>query len=80
MMKKNPLAMISCILITIGALNWGLVGLGGLINTNLNLVNLLVGTWPMVEWIVYLLVGVSAIVHSIFCFKGCCGSGKCSCK
>ena len=80
MMKKNPLAIISCLLITIGALNWGLVGLGGFINTNLNLVNLLVGTWPMVEWIVYLLVGVAAVVHAIFCFKGCCGSGKCECK
>jgi uncharacterized membrane protein YuzA (DUF378 family) len=70
MMSKNPLATISCILLTIGGLNWGLEGLGGFIGQNLNLVNLLVGQWPMVEWIVYLLVGVSAIVHAVYCMKG----------
>jgi hypothetical protein len=30
-------------------------------NTNLNVVNLIVGTWPMLEAIVYILVGVGAI-------------------
>jgi len=70
-MNKNPLAIISSILVTIGALNWGLVGLGGFLKINLNLVNLLVGTWPTVEWIVYLLVGVAAISHAIICYKGC---------
>ena len=63
--------MVSCILLTVGGLNWGLVGLGMLIKQNLNLVNLLFGTWPTVEAIVYLLVGVSAIVHAVFCMKGC---------
>jgi uncharacterized protein len=73
---KNPVGLISCILLVIGGLNWGLVGLGGFIgsNTNLNVVNLLLGQWPQVEWIVYLLVGISAIVHVVLCMKGC----KCS--
>lgn len=68
---KNPLYLITGILALVGALNWGLVGLGNFLNTNLNLVNLLLGTWPQVEWVVYLLVGVSAIVYAIPFFKGC---------
>jgi len=54
--------MIAIVLTVVGALNWGLVGLGGFIGSNLNLVNLLFGTWPTVEWIVYLLVGVSGLL------------------
>lgn len=49
-------------LVIIGALNWGLVGLGALINgSDWNLVDMLVGQWPVVESVVYLLVGVSAV-------------------
>lgn len=61
-MKKNPLFIISMLLTFIGALNWGLVGVGSFMKTNLNLVNLLLGSMPTVEYIVYLLVGVSSIV------------------
>jgi uncharacterized membrane protein YuzA (DUF378 family) len=49
-------------LMWIGAINWGLVGLGGFFGGNWNLVNLLLGKWPQVEWIVYILVGVSAVL------------------
>jgi uncharacterized membrane protein YuzA (DUF378 family) len=49
------------ILVVIGGLNWGLVAIGSYIGSNLNLVNLLVGSWPQVEALVYLLVGLSAI-------------------
>ena len=52
----------------IGGVNWGLVGLGDFMSTNLNLVNLLVGAWPTVEAIVYLLVGISAI-YMVFGYK-----------
>ena len=45
-------------LVIIGALNWGLIGLGG---SSWNLVNLILGQWPMVENLVYILVGLSAI-------------------
>lgn len=45
----------------IGALNWGLVGVGGFMGSNWNVVNLLLGSWPTVEWIVYVLVGLSAV-------------------
>ncbi|OGD68504.1 hypothetical protein A3I18_00365 [Candidatus Campbellbacteria bacterium RIFCSPLOWO2_02_FULL_35_11] len=53
----------------IGGINWGLVGLGNFMGTNLNLVYMLLGTWPMIESIVYLLVGVSAISLIFVCRK-----------
>lgn len=53
---------ISFILLVIGGLNWGLVALGSWMGSNWNVVNLLVGSWPVVENIVYLLVGLSALV------------------
>jgi hypothetical protein len=40
----------------VGALNWGLMGL-----FDFNMVNIIVGSWPMVEKLVYILVGVSAV-------------------
>lgn len=52
-------------LVIIGALNWGLVGLGSLFETNLNLVNLLFGFSQTLEAIVYLIVGLAAL-YAIF--------------
>ena len=51
----KALHMIAFILLVVGGLNWGLTALGW------NLVNMLLGAWPMVEKIVYILVGLSAI-------------------
>lgn len=56
---------VAFILVIIGALNWGLTALG------FNVVNLLLGTWPMVEKIVYILVGLSAI-YEIVSHRGMC--------
>ena len=53
---------IAFILVVIGGLNWGLVALGSWMGSNWNVVNLLVGSWPTVENIVYLLVGLSALM------------------
>jgi uncharacterized membrane protein YuzA (DUF378 family) len=57
----------SSVLMGIGGLNWGLVGLGMLIGTNLNVVNLLLGRWPVVEAIVYLVVAVATVVALMGC-------------
>lgn len=57
----HMLKKIAFILLVIGGLNWGLVGLGGFMGSNWNLVNLIFGAWPAVEWIVYILVGLSAL-------------------
>lgn len=50
------LHMLTFTLLIVGGLNWGLVGLFGL-----NLVNSVIGSWPMVEKLVYILVGVSTV-------------------
>jgi len=56
-----PLHKAAAVLVMIGALNWGLVGLGDFFGGNWNVVNLLLGSWPQIEWIVYVLVGLSAL-------------------
>lgn len=53
-------------LVIIGALNWGLVGL-----FNFNLVNLILGSVPAVERLVYVVVGVSAVVVAVTHPKDC---------
>jgi uncharacterized membrane protein YuzA (DUF378 family) len=52
---------IAWVLVMVGAINWGLVGIGMFMKANWNLVNMLLGSWPQVEWAVYILVGVSAV-------------------
>ncbi len=53
--------MVAWVLVMVGALNWGLVGLGAFMGSNWNVVNMLLGSWPSVEWLVYVLVGASAV-------------------
>lgn len=55
-MKK--LHMVTCLLVWVGALNWGLVGL-----FNFNLVSMLVGSIPSIEKLIYVLIGASAVVE-----------------
>lgn len=79
MCKKNPLGMIACLLVTIGALNWGLMGLGQLISQeNWNVVTMLLGKWPQFESVVYVLVGLAGLYKVVMCGK-CC-SGNCEAK
>ena len=44
------------VLVIVGAINWGLVGL-----FDFNLVNTLLGQWEIVERVVYVLGGLSAV-------------------
>lgn len=48
--------LVATLLVVVGAVNWGLVGLLGM-----NVVSELVGAWPMVERVVYILVGASGL-------------------
>lgn len=57
----KALHMIAWWLLIIGGLNWGLVGIGGFAGSNWNVINLIIGSAPSVEWIIYILVGLSAI-------------------
>lgn len=76
MKKGSALHMLAQVLMVIGGLNWGLVGLGSLLETNLNVVNLLLGRWALVENIVYLVVGVAAVVGLLGLFMYCKPSEK----
>ncbi|MBI3577315.1 DUF378 domain-containing protein [Candidatus Gottesmanbacteria bacterium] len=66
MKSESLLHMIAFGLLWVGGLNWGLWAL-----FNLNLVNALVGSWPMVEKVVYILVGAAAVytlvTHKDYC-------------
>jgi uncharacterized membrane protein YuzA (DUF378 family) len=64
---------IAFVLVIIGGLNWGLVAVGSYMSMNLNVVNLLLGSWSALENLVYLLVGISAAIV-FFSKKGCCTS------
>lgn len=57
MVKGCLLHKIAWVLLVVGALNWGLVGVA-----NLNLVNLIFGGAPMLERIVYVFVGLAAVI------------------
>lgn len=59
------------VLVVIGGLNWGLIALGAYMGSNWNVVNLVLGSWPAVETIVYLLVGVSALILAFSHKKDC---------
>lgn len=49
-------------LLIVGALNWGLVGLGMLLGgEGWNVVNMIFGGWPMLEGLVYVLVGAAGV-------------------
>lgn len=53
---------IAFILVIIGGLNWGLSGLGDFLGQDLNVVHLILSFYPQLESLVYVLVGVSAII------------------
>lgn len=70
-MDQKTAHMVTFLLMAVGALNWGLVGL-----FDFNLVNYLFGSWPVVEQVLYVLVGLSAVyevvIHKSYC-KYCGG-------
>ena len=65
---------LACALMIIGALNWGLVGLGWLLGggANWNVVNLVLGQWMWLEAVVYILVGLAGL-YKLFMYPKCCG-------
>lgn len=63
--------VLTFVLVVVGAVNWGLVGLGGFLNADLNVVSMLLGSWPQVEWAVYVLVGLSGLTLLVTHKKAC---------
>jgi uncharacterized membrane protein YuzA (DUF378 family) len=79
--KKSCICkIIAKILVIVGGLNWGLVGLGMLLGKAdaWNLVKMIFGSMPTVEAIVYLLVGIAAIMLIVGCKCKKCPGGVCS--
>lgn len=80
MMKKMcPVHMVAYVLVLIGALNWGLVGF-----FNFNLVNAILGGMPMIERVIYAVVGLAAVAMLFVCkcrkCNMCCGGDKDGCS
>ncbi len=63
--------MVGFILVVVGALNWGLIGLGGFMMADWNVVNMILGSWPQLEWLVYILVGISGVMLLVSHKKDC---------
>ena len=56
MAEKNIVDWIALVLLVVGGLNWGLVGI-----FDLDLVELIFGSIPVLQNIVYILVGAAAL-------------------
>ena len=69
--------VISFILVVIGGLNWGLVGLGEWAGGNWNVISLILGSVSWLEALVYVLVGLGALVLLFTHKKDCkvCNAG-----
>ena len=76
--KHCGVAMLAWWLMVVGALNWGLVGLGWLFGgSDWNVVHMILKSLPMwVEAVVYLLVGLSAVLKLVGCRCKTCSSGE----
>jgi uncharacterized membrane protein YuzA (DUF378 family) len=72
-------SLIGKILLIVGGVNWGLVGVGTLLSSNWNVVELLLGSWPKVEAIVYILVGIAAVMSIFGCKCKKCAEACASC-
>ena len=54
-------------LMIVGGLNWGLVGVGMLMSKDLNVLHMLLGSLSVVEAVVYVLVGLAAVMKLFGC-------------
>ena len=62
---------IALLIVVVGAINWGLVGA-----VNFNLVNYLFSSVPVIERIIYVVVGLAGIYSLYPCFGGWCVADK----
>lgn len=71
--SMKMLHMVAFTLLIVGGLNWGLWAL-----FNFNLVNTVLGAWPTIEKVVYILVGTSAVYIAATHVSDCkvCASKK----
>lgn len=63
-MEKNWLDWTALVLVIVGAVNWGLVGIG-----NWDLVDLIFGSIPYLAQLIYILVGAAGLYLIYFTVK-----------
>ncbi len=71
MKPTKEVHMVTYILVIVGALNWGLMGL-----FDFNLVNMILGSIPVLEKLVYIAVGASAVYEFAIHMQTCKLCGK----
>jgi len=72
-------SVIMKVLVIVGGINWGLVGAGMLSGSsvNMNLVNVLFGSIPSLEAVIYLFVGLAAFASIWGCKCKKCKNNTC---
>jgi uncharacterized protein len=68
--------MIAKILVIIGGINWGLIGIGMFFNVNWDVVQIIFSFSWVLEAIIYILVGIAAVMLIFGCKCGKC-NGAC---
>ena len=70
-MEQTMIEKIATVLAIIGAINWGLVGIASFseVSYDYDLVNLVLGSIPILAAIVYVLIGISGIWMLVKLFK-----------
>lgn len=68
--RTNVIDWLAIVLVTIGALNWGLIGAANFLTSgaNWNLVNLIFGSIEVLEFGIYLLVGLAGLYMIYFAY------------
>jgi len=67
--RASAFDWLSLALVVIGAINWGLVGVGAFLGSNWNVVNLIFGGVPALESLIYVLVGLAGLYELYFGYQ-----------
>lgn len=73
-------SLVGKVLLIVGGLNWGLIGLGMLVGGEMyswNVVSILLGSLPWLEALVYILVGLAAVLAIFGCRCSKCKACVC---
>ncbi|OGI68333.1 hypothetical protein A2732_01200 [Candidatus Nomurabacteria bacterium RIFCSPHIGHO2_01_FULL_40_10] len=72
-------SLVAKVLVIVGAINWGLVGVGMLMGSDLNVVGMLLGSMPTLLAVVYVLVGVAGVMKIFHCKCSKCKAACATC-
>lgn len=69
MAQLNNLDWTAMVLVIVGALNWGLYGLGAYTGGRIDLVDMVLGSVPWLQNLVYILVGLSGLYLIYYLYR-----------